>query len=135
RAPRPFRGRGAGDAYADKAISVADGTRFGIYMPEAFNLGAPRKLGPLVDAIAREKAGLAAVGPGAAVSVHEVTEVVESADRSRAVRLDGPVARADETDGRARARAMGEEACAWLAAIQAEDGGWPQRIRPRTGEG
>jgi hypothetical protein len=31
--------------------------------------------------------------------VNEVTKVVESADRSRALRLDGPVARADAAGG------------------------------------
>jgi AMMECR1 domain-containing protein len=127
----------AGDAYPDKAIFVSEGTRSGVYLPEIFNIRPDRKLRSLLEALAREKAGLHALGPGTSVEVCEVTEFVESAERSRAVPLDGPVARADgggEESFRDRARAAGMAACAWLAALQREDGALPLFIRPSTGK-
>jgi hypothetical protein len=106
-------------------------------MPEAFNV-FPRRMARLqsvTESLARDKVGLAGVGPDTRFEVCELTEVIESADRSRAVRLDGPVACHDESAPRAQVRAAGQAACAWLAAIQGEDGSLPQFIRPATGKG
>jgi AMMECR1 domain-containing protein len=125
------------DAYPDKAVFVSDGTRSGAYLPEAFNVFARRTVGlmELTESLAREKAGLPALGPTARVEVNEVTEVIESADRSRAVRLDGPVARFGDERVRGHAQAAGQAACAWLAAIQKEDGSLPLFVRPSSGNG
>ncbi len=126
------------DAYPDKALFVSEGARFGAYMPEVFNIRAPRKLAPLLRSLAIEKAGLEGVGAHTRIEACEVSEVVESADRTRAVALDGPIARVavDEPEGLAgAARAAGSAACAWLVSVQQEDGSWPVRVRPATGEG
>jgi AMMECR1 domain-containing protein len=125
------------NAYPDKALFVSDGTRSGAYLPEAFNVFQRRmvRLQAVTESVARDKAGLASLGPTARVEVNEVTEVIESADRSRALRLDGPVALADDTAVRERARAAGQAACEWLAAIQTEDGSLPLFVRPSTGKG
>jgi AMMECR1 domain-containing protein len=128
-------------AYPDKALFVSDGPRSGAYLPEVFNV-LPRRtahLRSLADSLALEKVGLARIGPATRFEVCEVTEAVESADRSRALRLDGPVARweGDAETSKLRDRAMdaGKAACGWLAAIQAEDGSLPLFVRPSTGEG
>ena len=125
------------NAYPDKALFVSDGTRSGAYMPEAFNVFPRRtvRLQAVTESVARDKAGLASLGPSARVEVNEVTEVIESADRSRALRLDGPVACWEETAVREHARTAGEAACGWLAAIQADDGSLPLFVRPSTGKG
>jgi AMMECR1 domain-containing protein len=125
------------DAYPDKALFVWDGTRAGAYLPEAFNVFPRRmvRLQALAESVARDKAGLEALGPSARVEVCEVTEVIESADRGRAVRLDGPVARFDEGAVRAHVQAAGQAACAWLSAIQADDGSLPLFVRPSSGKG
>jgi AMMECR1 domain-containing protein len=124
------------DAYHDKALFVSDGTRSGVYMPEAFNVFARRtvRLQELTDSLARDKAGLKELGPSARVEVCELTELVESADRSRAVRLDGPVACLDDASVRTRVPAAGRSACEWLAAIQREDGSLPLYVRPTSGQ-
>jgi AMMECR1 domain-containing protein len=124
-----------GAAYHDKALFLSEGTRSGVYLPEIFNVAPHRTLRALVDSLAREKAGLAGYGDATSVDVCEVTELVESADRMRAVQLDGPVARVADGDGdwRSRARAAGATACAWLAALQNEEGALPLRVRPSTG--
>jgi hypothetical protein len=106
-------------------------------MPEFFNLRAQRKLLPLVVSLAREKAGLEGFGADTSVEVSAVTDFVESADRSRAVKLDGPVAwLAGEPLERWReaARGAGVAACSWLEAIQEEDGSLPLLVRPATGK-
>jgi AMMECR1 domain-containing protein len=125
------------DAYSDKGLFVSEGTRTGAYLPEAFNVFPRRtvRLKPIAESLARDKAGLEALGPSARVEVCELTEVIESADRSRAVRLDGPVARRDEASVLAHVQAAGQAACAWLAAIQGEDGSLPLFVRPSTGKG
>jgi AMMECR1 domain-containing protein len=125
------------DAYPEKALFVSDGARSGVYMPEAFNLLARRtaRLHSLVKSIARDKAGLSALGPSARIEVNEVTEVVESADANHALGLDGPVARWEGPSVRAHAPAAGRAACDWLAAIQAEDGSLPLYVQPSTGKG
>jgi hypothetical protein len=125
------------DAYPDKALLLSDGTRAGAYMPEAFNVFPRRivRLKALTDSLARDKVGLASLGPSARVDVSEVTEVIESADRRRALRLAGPVACLDATAPRDHARAAGQAACRWLAAIQGEDGALPLFVRPSTGKG
>jgi AMMECR1 domain-containing protein len=124
-------------AYPDKALFVSDGTRSGAYMPEAFNVFPHRmvRLQAITESLARDKAGLSSLGPSARVEVNEVTEVIESADRSRALRLDGPVARWEGMAAREHARVAGQAACGWLAAIQADDGSLPLFVRPSTGEG
>jgi hypothetical protein len=125
------------DAYPDKALFLSDGTRSGAYMPEAFNVFPRRtvRLQSLTESLARDKMGLQTFGPSARIEVCEVTEVIESADRSRALRLDGPVACLDDPSPRSRAQAAGQAACAWLAAIQGEDGSLPLFVRPSTGKG
>jgi AMMECR1 domain-containing protein len=129
------------DAYPDKALFVSEGTRSGAYMPEVFNVFPRRtaRLQSLTQSLARDKAGLPGLGPAARVEVCEVTEVVESADRSRALRLDGPVACWDDPMAlpriRAQARMAGQAACAWLAAIQDAEGALPLFVRPSTGKG
>ncbi|HLK40951.1 MAG TPA: hypothetical protein VKU41_29575, partial [Polyangiaceae bacterium] len=126
------------DAYPDKALFVSEGTRSGVYMPEAFNVLSGRivRLQAVARSVAREKAGLSDLGPRSRVEVCEVTEFVESADRSHAIRLDGPVASVDAAArGRVHAAAAGRAACAWLAAIQAEDGSLPVFVRPASGKG
>ena len=126
------------NAYPDKALWVSDGTRSGAYMPEAFNVFPRRmvRLQALAESLARDKAGLEALGPGARVEVNEVTEVIDSADRSRALRLEGPVACLDDaTPVRSHMQAAGEAACAWLAAIQGDDGSLPLFVRPSSGKG
>jgi AMMECR1 domain-containing protein len=126
------------DAYADKALFVSEAAHFGAYMPEVFNVRADRKLAPLLRSLAREKAGLEGIGAGTRVEACEVSEVVESADRTRAVALDGPLARVvgDQPEPLAdAARAAGGAACAWLVSVQQEDGSWPVRVRPATGAG
>lgn len=126
------------DAYADKALFVSEGARFGAYMPEVFNVRADRKLAPLLHSLARDKAGLEKIGDGTRVEACEVSEVIESADRARVVALDGPIARvaADEPErlGDA-ARVAGDAACAWLVNVQQEDGSWPVRVHTATGAG
>jgi AMMECR1 domain-containing protein len=125
------------NAYPDKALFVSEGTRSGAYMPEAFNV-FPRRmvcLQAVAESVARDKAGLASLGPSARVEVNEVTEIIESADRSRALRLNGPVTCREETPVREHARTAGQAACGWLAAIQAEDGSLPLFVRPSTGKG
>jgi hypothetical protein len=125
------------NAYPDKALFVSDGTRSGVYMPEAFNV-FPRRMARLqavAESVARDKAGLASLGPSALVEVNEVTEVIESADRSRALRLDGPVACWEGAAAREHARTAGQAACEWLAAIQADEGSLPLFVRPSTGKG
>lgn len=125
------------DAYPDKALFLSEGTRSGAYMPEAFNVFPRRtvRLQSLTQSLARGKVGLQTLGPSARIEVCEVTEVIESADRSRALRLDGPVACLDEPPVRGHAQAAGQAACAWLAAIQGEDGSLPLFVRPSTGKG
>ena len=129
------------DAYADKALFVSEGPHFGAYMPEVFNVRRGRKLAPLLHSLAREKAGLEGIGKGTRVEACEVSEVVESEDRTRAVALDGPIARVvgepPERPGVAAhaARAAGGAACAWLVSVQQEDGSWPVRVRTATGAG
>ncbi len=125
------------NAYPDKALFVSDGTRSGAYLPEAFNVFPRRmmRLQAVTESVARDKAGLASLGPSARVEVNEVTEVIESADRSRAIRLDGPVACWEETAVREHARTAGQAACGWLGAIQAEDGSLPLFVRPSAGKG
>jgi len=123
------------DAYHDKALFLSEGTRAGVFLPEVYNLAAPRRLAPLADRLAREKAGLEKLGPGASLEVCEVTEFIESASRSRPLRLDGPVAFPpdDGVSPRDRARAAGEAATRWLATIQALDGALPLRVHPHSG--
>jgi hypothetical protein len=106
-------------------------------LPEVFNVFAQRTPGlrSLTHSLAREKAGLEALGPGARVEVCEVTEVIESADRSRALRLDGPVACLGDAPVRTVMQAAGEAACTWLAAIQRGDGSLPLFVRPSSGKG
>jgi AMMECR1 domain-containing protein len=134
------------DAYPDKALFVSDGTRSGAYLPEAFNVFSRRmvRLQPLAESLARDKAGLDTLGPNARAEVCELTEVVESAERDalsgtapsgRAVRLDGPVARFDDAPVRPHVQAAGQAACAWLAAIQRDDGSLPLFVRPSSGQG
>jgi hypothetical protein len=123
-----------GDAYHDKAILVTDGTRHGLFLPEIHNLRRYRRMSALVADLAREKAGVDDPA-GASVEVGEVTDFVESADRTCALRLDGPVARLSDggANASALARAAGEAACAWLAVIQGADGSLPLFVRPHTG--
>jgi AMMECR1 domain-containing protein len=123
------------DAYPDKALFVSEGVRSGAYLPEVFNVLGPSAapLRTLVPRLAREKAGMSAIGPDARIEVNELTEFVESADRSRGVRLDGPVACVDDGPVRARGEAAGRAACAWLAGLQREDGSLPLFVRPSTG--
>jgi AMMECR1 domain-containing protein len=128
-------------AYPDKALFVSDGPRSGAYLPEVFNV-LPRRtahLRSLADSLAMEKVGLAQIGPATRFEVCEVTEVVESADRTRALHLDGPVARWDgcteSSKLRDRAKDAGMAACGWLATIQAEDGSLPLLVHPSTGTG
>ena len=123
---------GPHEAYADKALFVSEGTRSGVYLPEIFNIVRHRSLRALATSVATEKAGIAAPGPDTVFEVCEVTELVESFDRTRAVRLEGPVAMVDDADASA-AKACGEAACLWLARIQREDGALPLRVRPATG--
>ncbi len=125
------------DAYHDKAIFVSEGSRAGIYLPEIFNVGPARqrRLSFLTESLARDKAGLAAFGPGARVEVCEVTDVIESPDRTRALRLDGPVTEWTRGTGPDAVRASGDAACAWLARIQREDGAFPQRVHASSGVG
>jgi AMMECR1 domain-containing protein len=128
------------DAYHDKAIFLADGARFGLFLPEIFNLRRHRKMAALVLDLAREKAGVA-YGDDASVEIGEVTDFVESADRTHALLLDGPVATLPDDDPHGfasaewagSARAAGDAACTWLAAIQGEDGSLPRFVRPGTG--
>ena len=121
----------ARDAYADKAYFVTEGNHFGAYMPEVFNVRADRKLAPLLESLAREKAGLEGIGPETRVEACAVSEVIESADRTRAVALDGPIARVAEAERGDAGRA----ACAWLLSVQKDDGSWPVRVLPATGAG
>jgi hypothetical protein len=101
------------------------------------------RLKELTESLARDKAGLESLGPRARVEVCEVTEVIESADRGRALRLDGPVACMAEgsalvdveTNRERLCEAAGRAACSWLAAIQGEDGSLPLFVRPATGKG
>jgi len=134
RVPLSKREIQTGDAYADKALFVSEGTRSGAYLPEVFNVLARRtvRLQSLAESIARDKAGLPTLGPSARVEVCEVTEFIESADRSRAVRLEGPVACLDDASVRTRVRDAGQAACSWLAAIQREDGSLPLFVRPSS---
>jgi AMMECR1 domain-containing protein len=124
------------DAYPDKALFVSDGTRSGAYLPEAFNVLARRtvRMQSLVGSVARDKASLKELGPSARVEVCELTELVESADRSRVVRLVGPLACLDDASVRGRVHAAGRAACEWLAAIQREDGSLPLFVRPSSGQ-
>jgi hypothetical protein len=125
------------DAYPDKAAFVWKGTRSGIFLPEVFNLGGPRLLRGFATRLASEKAGLEAFDEETSLEVSEVTGFVESADRTHAVPLDGPVAglvASSEADGEARRREAGTAACAWLAAIQRDDGSLPLRVKPQTGK-
>jgi hypothetical protein len=123
----------ARDAYADKALFVSEGPQFGAYMPEVFNVRADRKLAPLLRSLAREKAGLEGIGADTRVEACEVSEVIESADQTRAVALDGPVAVADRPED--AARAAGSAACTWLLGVQEDEGSWPVRVLTATGEG
>jgi hypothetical protein len=106
-------------------------------MPEVFNVFPRRTAGlkSLAESLARDKVGLPGLGPSTRIEVNEVTEVVESADRSRAVPLDGPVARWDDTSVRSHVQAAGRAACDWIAAIQGDDGSLPLFVRPSTGQG
>lgn len=138
-APRVPLGRHeieTGEAYPNKALFVSEGTRSGAYLPEVFNLFSRRmtRLQPIVESLARDKAGLKELGPRARVEVCEVTDVIESADRAVALRLDGPVASTDEASVRARVQEAGHAACAWLAAIQRDDGSLPLFVRPSSGQ-
>jgi AMMECR1 domain-containing protein len=123
-------------AYPDKAMLLSDGTRAGAYMPEVFNLFPQRiaRLKALTESLARDKMGLPSLAPSARVEVSEVSEVVESADRSRAIRLDGPVARFDVGATSDAVQSAGQAACRWLAAIQGEDGALPLFVRPSSGK-
>jgi len=123
-----------GDAYAELAIYASEGTRAGVYLPEIFNISPHRSLRALTTSLARDKAGLADVGPETVVEVAAVTEVVESADRSCALRLAGPVAELGGGDVLLAAEPAGRAACDWLARLQTDDGALPQRVTPRTGE-
>ncbi len=121
-------------AYHDKALTASLGLRSGIYLPEIFNLASHRTLRSLTNSLAREKAGIVTANEGTLFEVCDMTEIVESSDRSRAVRLDGPVARrADAVLSPAIARESGEAAIAWIARIQREDGALPLRVRPVPG--
>jgi AMMECR1 domain-containing protein len=127
----------ASHAYPDKALFVSEASRSGAYMPEVFNV-LPRRtarLKSLAESLARDKVGLAGIGPSTRLEVCEVTEVVDSADRSRAVTLDGPVARWDDTSVRGHVQAAGRAACDWIGAIQGDDGSLPLFVRPSTGQG
>jgi AMMECR1 domain-containing protein len=135
--PLSHREIATGDTYPDKAYFLSEGTRSGIYMPEIHNLAPHRKLLPLVESLARDKAGLEGFGAGTSVEVSAVTEFVESAERSSAVRLDGPVAclaTEPSTLWRERAREAGVAATRWLETVQREDGSLPLRVTPATGE-
>ncbi len=121
------------DAYPDKAVFLSEGARAGVYLPEIFNVRRLRTQLALTTSLAREKLGLEALSRETSAELHEVSELIESADRSHAVRLDGPVACADVADWRAAARAAGKLACDWLAALQREDGSLPQRVRVIAG--
>jgi AMMECR1 domain-containing protein len=135
--PLSHREIAAGDAYPDKALFLSEGTRSGVYMPEIHNLEPHRKLLTLVASLAREKAGLEGFGAATSVEVNAVTDFVESADRSSAVRLDGPVAcLAPEpaTLWREGAREAGVAAARWLETIQREDGSLPLRVKPAAGD-
>jgi AMMECR1 domain-containing protein len=124
------------DAYPDKAAFVSQGTRSGVYLPEIFNIRSHRTLRALTDSLAREKAGLNGFGRDASFEVAEVSEFIESADRTRAVRLEGPVAVASESEsnGKEQRRMVGRAAAAWLAAIQSDDGAFPRRVHPLSGK-
>ena len=124
------------DAYTDKAYFVSEGNHFGTYMPEVFNVRAARKLAPLLESLAREKAGLERIGDETRVEACEVSEAVESADGTRAVALDGPIARVTNQPARLDdTHTAGSAACAWLVSVQHEDGSWPVRVRAATGAG
>jgi hypothetical protein len=125
------------NAYPDKALFLSDGTRAGAYLPEAFNVFPRRmvRLKALTESLARDKVGLVSLDPSARVEVSEVTEVIESADRSRALRLEGPVACLDDMAIRDHVRTAGQAACRWLAAIQGEDGSLPLFVRTSSGKG
>jgi AMMECR1 domain-containing protein len=122
------------NAYPDKALTASLGLRSGIYLPEIFNLAGHRTLRSLTASVAKEKAGIVEANEETTFEVCEVTEIVESNDRSRAVRLDGPVARCAGNElSPASARESGEAATDWLARIQREDGSLPLRIRTVLG--
>jgi AMMECR1 domain-containing protein len=125
-----------GEAYPDKAVFLSQGAHHGMYMPEIFNFRRYRTWHSLAKSLAVEKVGLGALTDQALVEVSEVTEFIDSPDRTHAVRLDGPIAclRADEAPLDEYARESGRRACAWLAAIQREDGSLPLLLRPSTGK-
>jgi len=123
-----------GNAYPDKALTASLGLRSGIYLPEIFNLVRHGTLRSLTESVAKEKAGILGANEGTLFEVCEVTEIVESGDRSRALRLDGPVAHGGDAEvSPAIARESGEAATEWLARIQREDGALPLRARPALG--
>jgi hypothetical protein len=122
------------DASPHHALFASEGLRSGVYLPEIFNLARHRSLASLAASVAKEKAGIEDVSQATSFEVCSVTELVESADRGRAVLLDGPVARIDDDEDIIVAgRAAGALASAWLGRIQAEDGSWPLRVRPSNG--
>jgi AMMECR1 domain-containing protein len=125
-----------GESYPDKAAIVTRGLRCGVYLPEIFNIRPHRKLAAFAESLAREKAGLDRFETNASFEICEVSEFVESADRTRAVRLDGPIAIESRRDGHLgeRARSIGTAATAWLRSIQAGDGALPLRIYPMNGK-
>jgi AMMECR1 domain-containing protein len=128
---------GASHAYPDKALFASEASHSGAYMPEVFNVFPRRiaRLKALAESLARDKVGLPGLGPNTRIEVNEVTEVADSADRSRAVALDGPVARWDETAVRSHVQAAGRAACDWIGAILGADGSLPLFVRPSTGQG
>jgi AMMECR1 domain-containing protein len=120
------------DVYPDKAAFVSKGTRSGVFLPEILNIQPHRTLRAFADRLAREKAGLGGFDDDTSFEVCEVSEFIESADRTHAVRLEGPVAGVDDVPDDAR-RASGEAAASWLSAIQGENGALPLWVQPSTG--
>jgi AMMECR1 domain-containing protein len=120
------------DVYADKAAFVSKGKHLGVYLPEILNVHPRRTLRSFADSLAREKAGLPGFDAETAFEVSSVSEYIDSADRSRALSLVGPMPGAGSVSSEVR-RASGALAAAWLARIQRGDGALPLRVHPLTG--
>lgn len=122
--------------YAEKGYRLEREGRAGWYLPEVLNVRRFRGLNDFLGDLAEEKAGLArASHRNAGVFIFEVDDFIESADRSGAVCLFGPVVKnklVTRDSGLTIQRLR--SAADWLCRIQEPDGNIPAVLDPLTGQ-
>lgn len=122
--------------YSEKGYMLEDENgRHGWFLPEVFNAKRFENLQEFLGDLAQKKAGIKREAwRTAKISVFEVDDFIESHDRSRPLRLLGPVVDlGGEIVDLAFVMKHARAAADWLCSIQEEDGNMPPVIDPLFG--